>query len=44
MSLVTVDPGIASKKDNPYALPRVRVNGDDTPQAVVQRLRDLGVQ
>lgn len=42
LGATTVDPGIASKKDNPYALPRVRVNGDDTPEAVVQRLRDLG--
>jgi peptidoglycan/xylan/chitin deacetylase (PgdA/CDA1 family) len=38
---VTVEPGIAAKDQNPLLLPRVRVNGDDTPEAVLQRIRDL---
>lgn len=42
LGATTVDPGIASKGDNPYALPRVRVNGDDTAESVLQRLKDLG--
>ncbi len=35
----TVDPGIASPKDNQLLLPRVRVNGSDSAQAVVERVR-----
>ncbi|MFM9022773.1 MAG: polysaccharide deacetylase family protein [Solirubrobacterales bacterium] len=35
----TVDPGVASPKDNPLLLPRVRVNGSDSPQAVLERVR-----
>lgn len=35
----TVDPGIASPRDNQLLLPRVRVNGSDSPQAVVDRVR-----
>jgi len=42
LGATTVDPGVASKDDDPYALPRVRVNGDDSAEAVVQRLKDLG--
>ncbi len=35
----TVAPGIASKSDDPYALPRIRVNGTDSAATVAQRLR-----
>ena len=35
----TVDPGIASPKDNQLLLPRVRVNGSDSPAAVLERVR-----
>ena len=35
----TVDPGIASPKDNQLLLPRVRVNGSDSPGAVLERVR-----
>lgn len=35
----TVEPGIASPKDDPFALPRIRVNGDDGPQTVLDRVR-----
>lgn len=38
----TVDPGIAAPTDDPYALPRVRVNGTDTPQAVLDRVQANG--
>jgi len=38
----TTDPGIASPKDDPYALPRIRINGDDQPAAILQRIRDTG--
>ncbi len=35
----TVAPGIASKSDDPYALPRIRVNGTDSAATVAQRVR-----
>lgn len=35
----TVEPGIASPKDNQLLLPRVRVNGSDSAQAVIERVR-----
>jgi peptidoglycan/xylan/chitin deacetylase (PgdA/CDA1 family) len=35
----TVEPGIAAPKDNQLLLPRVRVNGSDSPQAVLERVR-----
>jgi peptidoglycan/xylan/chitin deacetylase (PgdA/CDA1 family) len=35
----TVEPGIASASDNPYALPRIRVNGTDSPQTVLRNVR-----
>ncbi len=35
----TVDSGVASKSDNPYELPRIRVNGTDSPQTVAGRIR-----
>ncbi|MSX01574.1 MAG: polysaccharide deacetylase family protein [Actinobacteria bacterium] len=35
----TVEPGIASKSDDPYALPRVRVNGTDSAATVAERVR-----
>jgi peptidoglycan/xylan/chitin deacetylase (PgdA/CDA1 family) len=35
---VTVDPGVASKSLDPYALPRIRVNGSDTAAAVLARV------
>ena len=34
----TVDPGIASKSDNPYLLPRIRVNGTDSAATVASRV------
>ena len=34
----TVDPGIASKSDNPYLLPRIRVNGTDSAATVAGRV------
>ncbi len=38
----TVDPGIAKPTDDPFALPRIRVNGTDTPSSVVARARGGG--
>ena len=35
----TVDPGIASKSDNPYQLPRIRVNGTDSAASVAARVK-----
>ena len=35
----TVEPGIASKSDNPYLLPRIRVNGTDSAATVAGRVR-----
>ncbi len=35
----TVEPGIASSKDDPFALPRIRVNGTDSPQTVLEHVR-----
>lgn len=35
----TVEPGIASKRDNPYLLPRIRVNGTDSAATVAARVR-----
>lgn len=35
----TVDPGIAKKSDDPFELPRIRVNGTDTPEQVLERVR-----
>ncbi len=35
----TVEPGIASKSDNPYELPRIRVNGTDSAATVAARVR-----
>ncbi len=35
----TVEPGIASKSDNPYELPRIRVNGTDSAATVAGRVR-----
>ena len=34
----TVDPGIASKSDNPYLLPRIRINGTDSAATVAGRV------
>ena len=34
----TVEPGIASKSDNPYLLPRIRVNGTDSAATVAGRV------
>lgn len=34
----TVDPGIAKRADDPFALPRVRITNADTGTALVQRL------
>ena len=34
----TVEPGIASKSDNPYLLPRIRVNGTDSAATVAARV------
>ena len=36
---MTVEPGIARSADNPFALPRIRVNGTDSPQTVLERVR-----
>jgi len=35
----TVEPGIAAPTDDPFALPRIRVNGTDTPATVLSNLR-----
>ncbi len=35
----TVEPGVASKSDNPYELPRIRVNGSDSAATVAARVR-----
>ena len=35
----TVNPGIAAPGVDPYALPRIRVNGDDSPQTVLRNVR-----
>ena len=35
----TVEPGVASKSDNPYLLPRIRVNGTDSAATVAGRVR-----
>jgi peptidoglycan/xylan/chitin deacetylase (PgdA/CDA1 family) len=35
----TVEPGIASSRDDPFALPRIRVNGTDSPQTVLEHVR-----
>ena len=35
----TVDPGIASASADPFALPRIRVNGTDSPATVLAHLR-----
>jgi len=35
----TVAPGVASKSDNPYELPRIRVNGTDSAATVLGRVR-----
>ncbi len=35
----TVEPGIAGRRDDPFALPRIRVNGTDSPQTVLERVR-----
>lgn len=34
----TVEPGVASKSDNPYLLPRIRVNGTDSAATVAARV------
>ena len=34
----TVDPGVASKSDNPYLLPRIRINGTDSAATVASRV------
>ncbi len=36
----TVEPGIASRQDDPYALPRIRVNGTDSPRTVLEHVRN----
>lgn len=38
LSATTVDPGIAAPTDNQFALPRVRINGSDSPQTVLARV------
>jgi peptidoglycan/xylan/chitin deacetylase (PgdA/CDA1 family) len=35
----TVEPGIAAPGDDPFALPRIRVNGTDSPQTVLDHVR-----
>ena len=35
----TVEPGVASKSDNPYLLPRIRVNGTDSAATVAGCVR-----
>lgn len=35
----TVDPGTASPSDDPFALPRIRVNGTDSPETVLRNVR-----
>jgi peptidoglycan/xylan/chitin deacetylase (PgdA/CDA1 family) len=38
----TTQPGVASPRDDPFALPRIRVNGGDTAAAVLARLAAAG--
>lgn len=38
----TVTGGIADGDDDPYLLPRVRVNPDDTPKRLLQKIRAFG--
>jgi peptidoglycan/xylan/chitin deacetylase (PgdA/CDA1 family) len=38
----TVVGGIADGDDDPYALPRVRVNPDDTPKRLLKKIRAFG--
>ncbi len=35
----TVESGVAARSDDPFALPRIRVNGTDTAAQVLQRVR-----
>ena len=35
----TVEPGIASPSTDPFALPRIRVNGTDAPATVLRNVR-----
>jgi peptidoglycan/xylan/chitin deacetylase (PgdA/CDA1 family) len=39
MAATTVEPGIATRRDDPFALPRVRVNASDTAETLLARLR-----
>ena len=39
VTATTVEPGVASRRDDPFALPRIRVNGTDDPRAVLARVR-----
>ena len=34
-----VEPAVAGRRDDPFALPRIRVNGTDSPQTVLERAR-----
>ena len=38
LAATTVEPGIAAPRDEPFALPRIRVNGTDAPQTVLRNL------
>jgi peptidoglycan/xylan/chitin deacetylase (PgdA/CDA1 family) len=42
LGATTEGPGVASPKDPPDALPRIRVNGTDTAAAVLARMHALG--
>ena len=35
----TVEPGVATRRDDPFALPRVRVNASDTAASLLARLQ-----
>ncbi|MEI6446248.1 MAG: polysaccharide deacetylase family protein [Actinomycetes bacterium] len=39
LTATTVEPGVASPQDNPFALPRIRVNGTDSAPAVLRRVQ-----
>jgi hypothetical protein len=39
LAATTVEPGIASPSADPFALPRIRINGTDAPATVLRNVR-----